>query len=118
MLSTTALIGRDATFSNLKKQLSQRKDVSLIYLATHGMADFANPLDGSALLFADGLYSARKISELRLSQSHPLVVLSACQTGLGKDFDVGTIGLARAFYRAGASTVLMSLWSVNDQSTE
>jgi hypothetical protein len=118
MLSTSALIGRDATFSNLKKQLSQRNDVSLIYLATHGMADFANPLDGSVLLFADGLYSARKISELRLSQSHPLVVLSACQTGLGKDFDVGTIGLARAFYRAGASTVLMSLWSVNDQSTE
>jgi CHAT domain-containing protein len=37
---------------------------------------------------------------------------------LGKDFDVGTIGLARAFHMAGASTVVMSLWSVEDKSTE
>jgi CHAT domain-containing protein len=44
--------------------------------------------------------------------------LSACQTGLGKGFDVGTTGLARAFHEAGASTVIMSLWSIDDQATK
>jgi CHAT domain-containing protein len=36
---------------------------------------------------------------------------------LGKDFDVGTTGLARAWLRAGASNVVMSLWNVDDQAT-
>ena len=43
--------------------------------------------------------------------------MSACQTGLGKDFDVGTIGMTRAWHRAGASSVVMSLWSVDDAAT-
>ena len=43
--------------------------------------------------------------------------MSACQTGLGKDFDVGTIGMAMAWLYAGASSVVMSLWNVDDAAT-
>jgi len=66
---------------------------------------------------SDGRWPAVKIQNLPL-KARPLVVLSACQTGLGKDFDVGTIGMARAWQRAGASNVVMSLWSVDDRATQ
>jgi CHAT domain-containing protein len=46
-----------------------------------------------------------------------LVVLSACQTGLGGELDGGISGLARAFQLAGSPRVVMSLWSVYDDST-
>jgi CHAT domain-containing protein len=47
-----------------------------------------------------------------------LVVLSACQTGLGKDIrGEGLVGLTRGFMYAGSSRVVVSLWSVNDQAT-
>lgn len=106
--------------------------VDYIHLATHGVADAVNPVDQSYLVFSDGLWSARQISQLRKPNSSisdkvnedmpllvqkPLVVMSACQTALGKDFPAGTIGLARAWHWAGASNVLMSLWSVDDDAT-
>jgi CHAT domain-containing protein len=43
--------------------------------------------------------------------------MSACQTGLGKVFDVGNTGLARAWHSAGAANVVMSLWNVHDDAT-
>jgi len=88
----------------------------LVYLATHGFADSTNPRDDSFLQLSDGLWRANEIQNLKL-QARPLVVLSACQTGLGKDFDVGTIGLARTWQWAGASNVVMSLWNVADEAT-
>ncbi len=50
-------------------------------------------------------------------RENPLVVLSACQTGLGQTHDAGTIGLARAFQIAGTNEVVMSLWNVDDAAT-
>lgn len=66
--------------------------------------------------FEDGVLTAREISLLNLSEAD-LVVLSACQTGVGEVRDDGVFGLQRGFKKAGASTLLMSLWSVNDTAT-
>jgi CHAT domain-containing protein len=90
--------------------------LALIYLATHGVASSTNPLDASFLLLTGARWPAAEIQNLVLD-GDPLVVLSACQTGLGKDFDVGTMGMARAWARAGASEIIMSLWNVDDQAT-
>jgi CHAT domain-containing protein len=71
----------------------------------------------SFLALAGGHLLAYDAKRYSLEQ-HPLVVMSACQTGLGKIFEGGTFGLARAWHYAGASKVVMSLWNVDDSSTE
>ena len=64
----------------------------------------------------DGFLRTDEIFNLGLGS--PLVMLSACETGLGKEKrGEGVIGLTRAFMYAGAPTVGVSLWSVSDNST-
>lgn len=95
----------------------------LLYFATHGVASPTDPLVGSYLVVtgkdkADFL-TAKEIQEIRNNcrLEALLVVLSACQTGLGQEHEAGTIGLARAFQIAGAGQVLMSLWNIDDSQT-
>jgi CHAT domain-containing protein len=88
----------------------------LIYIAAHGSYDDQNPNDRSFLVLSDGAFTARTIAKLKLPR-RPIVVMSACQTGLGKTFESGVIGLAKAWKYAGASTVVMTLWSVYDEPT-
>ncbi len=65
----------------------------------------------------DGLLKASEVAEMDLSNVE-LAVLSACQTGLGKEAGgEGILGLQRAFALAGCKTVVSSLWSVNDAAT-
>ena len=108
----TKLIGKTATIGSVKQYIGK---ADYLYFATHGMANQANPLDGGYLVFADGYLTAREIQEQQLHAS--LVVLSACQTGLGGAHEGGIIGLSRAFQIAGVPSVVMSLWSVDDTAT-
>jgi CHAT domain-containing protein len=95
-----------------------------VHFATHGFLDSLHPeLSGIVLSMIDekgnsqdGFLRAHEIFNLKLPAE--LVVLSACQTGLGKEVrGEGLVGLTRGFMYAGAPRVVVSLWSVNDQAT-
>jgi CHAT domain-containing protein len=116
-------LGADATEEQAK---AVGTEASIVHFATHGVVDGRFPLDSAlALTIPDtqvdgrdnGLLQAWEILEgVRLRAD--LVVLSACETGLGMEMGgEGLIGLTRAFQYAGARTVVSSLWSVGDVST-
>ena len=96
----------------------------VIHLATHGLLNSEHP-ELSGLVFSlvdeqgkprNGFLSLEDIYNLDLSAR--LVVLSACETGLGKEISgEGMIGLTRGFMHAGASSVMASLWRVSDAGT-
>ena len=98
------------------------EDYKIIHFATHSLIDDKRPARSSIVLTLDdepsedGFLQMREVYNLKLNSE--LVVLSACQTGLGQLINgEGIEGLNRAFFYAGASSVLMSLWSVNDQAS-
>lgn len=98
----------------------------IVHLATHGELDTEHP-ELSKLIFSqvdergrprgeDGFVWAHEIYGLRLPAD--LVVLSACDTALGREIrGEGLVGLTRGFQHAGARAVLVSLWEVDDEAT-
>jgi CHAT domain-containing protein len=93
----------------------------LVYFATHGVADLENPMEKSFLVLSgnDPLLTAKDIMDVRKNYNRfpEMVILSACQTGLGKSMEAGVAGLARSFLLAGANHIIMSLWNVDDEAT-
>jgi CHAT domain-containing protein len=113
-------IGKKAREEILKKL--SLTDYKIIHFATHGLLD-EDVAGRSGLVLTldddpaeDGFYQVREIYNTRLNAD--LVVLSACQTGKGKlEKGEGVSGLSRAFLYAGAESVVVSLWNINDKST-
>jgi CHAT domain-containing protein len=126
-----ALVAPSSSFSAMDFQASReavlRPELSqyrYVHFATHGVLDSERPGLSSLVLSTvdergkpqDGFLRANDIYNMKLPAV--LVVLSACQTGLGKEIKgEGLVGLTRGFMYAGAARVVVSLWNVNDKAT-
>ncbi len=115
------VLGFDA---NLRFATRELENFRWLHFATHGVFNSRTPeLSGLVLSLVDrqgrprdGFLRLHDIYNLRLNAE--LVVLSGCQTALGKEIrGEGLIGLTRGFLHAGAQRVVASLWRVEDQAT-
>lgn len=109
------------------RETATNADISrfrFIHFATHAIVDNQHPeLSGIVLSMVDktgrpqnGFLSSNEIFDLKLPAD--LIVLSACRTGLGKEFKgEGLVGLTRAFMYAGAARIVVSIWDVDDKPT-
>jgi CHAT domain-containing protein len=118
-LTNRVVLNDQANESVIKENSIQ--NYTVIHLATHGVVDEQNPELSQIYLqptsTEDGNLFAGEIYNLNLNAN--LVTLSACETGLGKlSKGEGVIGLSRALVYAGAKNLIVSFWSVADESTE
>lgn len=120
--TTLQAIGFDATRSAaMSAELGRYR---IVHFATHGVSNIDSPAMSGILLSMfddrgqaqDGFLRLHDIYDLDLSAD--LVVLSACNTALGKRIrGEGTVGIVRAFMYAGAERVVATLWKVDDEAT-
>ena len=136
-INTKVFSGSNGTESTLKNLSGKKTDI--IHIATHGFyinsfdnKNEENQMERSGLALAgannrqlgktlpegvdDGIITADEISRLDL-RGTDLVVLSACETGLGDVTGEGVYGLQRGFKKAGINSIVMSLWKVDDDAT-
>jgi len=110
---TPVLLLEDAaTERNLQRHFSS---CNLLHLATHSGFRVDNPFF-SWVRLADAHLTVADFYVITLP-AHPLIVLSACETGLTGRRGGGLIGLSQALLAAGASALIVSLWKVDDAST-
>lgn len=111
--AAVALLDEHATLVALHEQASA---ADVLHLACHGQFRPDNPLF-SSLQLADGWLTVRDASRLNLLNCG-LVVLSACETGVSAVAPGDELlGLARGFFSAGAPSLMLSLWAVDDEAT-
>ncbi|MCS7078049.1 MAG: CHAT domain-containing protein [Bacteroidia bacterium] len=133
--NSTTVVGIDAT----EEYVKSIKNPRILHIATHGYfkkGQYQSNMQAmlnAGLLFAgvidydkmeirpldkeDGKLTAFEVMNMELDSTE-LVVLSACETGLGQASKEGVYGLQRAFKIAGAQSIIMSLWKVNDEATQ
>ncbi len=120
-ISASVFLDEIATKTKFKETVSNDEVFSL-HVATHGIVNEENP-DYTALVFANGneknlpsfLYSGELFA---LDVKSELVVLSSCESGLGKIAKgEGVLALTRGFIYSGVPNILFSLWKVNDKTT-
>lgn len=109
--SCTILLKQEATLGNAFAKAYQ---YPILHFSTHAVGgSFSSP---ASIQFRDGSLSLNELYSKNLQPD--LVVLSACETGVGRiATGEGTMHLARGFQYAGAKSVLFSLWKVNDKAT-
>jgi CHAT domain-containing protein/tetratricopeptide (TPR) repeat protein len=119
IIPRTTILEREKATEDLVKS-ANLSDYRIIHFAAHGLIDDQKPARSAIVLTLDndpsedGFLQMREVFNLRMNAD--LVVLSSCQTGLGQFIrGEGIEGISRAFFFAGASSVLMSLWTINDQ---
>jgi CHAT domain-containing protein len=118
--SEADLVNADRKFyTNSQQQSDEDRSLSCSGLLFAGVNSTLDPKRNREIPegFDDGVLTAKEISRLDFS-GLDLVVLSACQTGLGEITGEGVFGLQRGFKKAGAQTLVMSLWKVFDDSTQ
>lgn len=117
--------GADGTAENFRRMDCRAPEI--IHIASHGyfydaadtlkpasLAGRTSPMDLSGLVMYGGeLMSAEDIAGMNLDNA-ALVCLASCDSGLGKTSAEGVYGLQRAFRKAGAGTIIMSLWEASD----
>ncbi|NEQ22492.1 MAG: tetratricopeptide repeat protein, partial [Microcoleus sp. SIO2G3] len=122
--ATEAIQALDFAANRATATNPQLSEYRIVHFATHGILNSVNPkLSGVVLSLFDekgtpqnGYLRLNDIFNLNLPAE--LVVLSACETGLGQEVKgEGLVGLTRGFMYAGAPRVLVSLWSVDDEGT-
>jgi hypothetical protein len=118
-----ALLGAQGTAGSFRSVSGRHK--AMLHVATHGFyeeprqnsATLDEALQNSGLYFAGSeILTAHDIAAMDLS-GVDMIALSACRTGQGYITSDGVFGLQRGFKKAGAKSILMSLWKVDDQAT-
>ena len=119
LLKTTPLTGKEATKDEVLKRLTS---VALVHIAAHGCAQSGEIV---LALNLDCISQPPKRQDYILTMSDVqsvclrarLVVLSCCHSGRGEVKSEGVVGIARSFLCAGARSVLVSLWAIDDEAT-
>ncbi|XP_078343237.1 uncharacterized protein LOC144628975 [Oculina patagonica] len=119
ILKTVPLTGEEATKEEVLKRLTS---VALVHIAAHGSIEtgeiaLAPNRTRSSPIPSPGDFLLKIADILNVQLRAKLVVLSCCHSGRGKIKAEGVVGIARAFLGAGARSVLVALWAIDDQAT-
>jgi len=120
ILNTFPVTGKEATKAQVMRKLPS---VALVHIAAHGRMETGeialapNPTRASQIP-AEEDFVLRMSDVMRVQMRAGLVVLSCCHSGCGEIKAEGVVGIARAFLGAGARSVVVSLWAIDDYATQ